>query len=129
MDQQVHVLRLGPARRHGSYRDYKSGLYLTYPEKVVGTVPFGADLTNLYRSVKMRQLEDVNGTVVAEYEASKRPAKAEKKAEAPAAPVEQAAEAELKADEPEEAVAEITLESITEAPAEPKAKKTNRRKK
>jgi hypothetical protein len=71
MSQQVHVLCLGPARLRGSYRDYKSGLYLTFPEKVVGSVPFGADLTALITSIRMNQIIDVNGTVVAEYEAAK----------------------------------------------------------
>lgn len=81
MSAQVHVLRLGPRRRYGSYYDKKTGLYLTYPERVEGTVPFGADLSNLYISVKMEQLEDVNGTLVAEYERTLAAHKAEESGE------------------------------------------------
>lgn len=129
MSQQVHVLRLGPARRRGSYRDYKSGLYLTYPEKVEGTVPFGVDLTNLYRSVKMKQLEDVNGTVVAEYEARKKGREGHAESNAPVAAVEpEAPKQETKPEEIAEAAPadDNLLETAVEADAEQKTAKKKR---
>lgn len=135
MSQQVHVLRLGPARKYGSYRDYKSGLYLTFPEKVEGTVPFGADLSNLYRSIKMKQLVDVNGTVVAAYEAGKQPEHAEAPAPAPAVSASERepaeaqawtavqAEASAEADEAGPADAQTPEAPVEAAAAESEAKK------
>lgn len=110
MSQQVHVLRLGPARQRGSFRDYSSGLYLTFPEKVEGTVPPGANLSNLIMAIKTRALEDVNGTVIAAWEASKAPKKGEDPTPVPAVEQPEVAPAEA-VEAPAEAVENKTEES------------------
>lgn len=59
-----HVLKLAPRRVY--FYDPVSGLFLRYPDKVVGEVPFGADIKNIKRAVLYGSLIDVGGTVLAE---------------------------------------------------------------
>lgn len=59
-----HVLKLAPRRVY--FRDPVSGLFLIYPQKVVGELPLNADLTNIKRAVRHGELIDVNGTVFAD---------------------------------------------------------------
>jgi hypothetical protein len=71
------------------FRDPVSGLFLTYPQKVVGELPLGADLTNIKRAVRYGELIDVNGTVFADENGQAQPQGKEAVVEQAATPAEE----------------------------------------
>lgn len=58
-----HVLKLAPRRSY--FYDPVSGLFLRYPDRMIGELPFDADIRNIKRAVAFGSLIDVNGTVLA----------------------------------------------------------------
>lgn len=106
-----HVLKLAPRRVY--FRDPVSGLFLTYPQKVVGELPFGADLTNIKRAVRYGELIDVSGTVFADENGQAQPQEHEVVAQADVPAVEPE---QVKREEPviEQQVKDVQEETATE---------------